>query len=400
MNVGLTTAAAGMQVNERIQQLLANNLANQATPGFKVSNPEAIENPVDQMYRGQNGTYSYIGNMGTGVTFQEGVPDFSAGTLSQTGRALDVAITDTLASGQYAAVQGGATGSTPMPGVVTVGNGGRLGVNGQALAVFDANGQPVQGVYAVRNPNYRGTALTATASAPDYDAGGNPSYLFANAQGQVIGVPGQGAAEGLSIRVGNQSNMGYHSFYPVHYVSSQGQQGIALTKSGSLQVDSNNTLVDSAGNVILPVGANGQPIQGARIVINPRFQGPEVFAKDGQPVTDSQGQASYTVVNAAGQPVPGARLGTVDADVTQLSPLGQTEYMVGNSFAPATVLPQLRTGTGQLQPGQLEESNVDPTTTMTLMLNAVNSYEANQRVIQTEDSLLQTATTDIGKVNG
>ncbi|GMA63526.1 flagellar basal body protein [Alicyclobacillus fastidiosus] len=397
---GLTTAAAGMSVEELAQQMLANNLANQDTPGFKVSMPEDIESPVQEIYQSSygGGAKSYVGQMGTGVTFQEGVPNFSSGTMQQTGRSLDVGISDTTLSGTYGTVQGPA-GQTSAAGPITVGNQGRLGINGQPLAVLDGNGNVIQGVYAVRNPQYQGTALTGTASAPDYDAAGNPSFLFANAQGQIVGVPGEDTTQGMSIRVGNQADMGDHSFYPVDYVSATGATGIALTKDGALQLDANNTLVDAAGHKILPIGSNGLPIQGGKIVINPNYQGSSLFGPSGQALTDSNGQVSYRVYGPNNNVIPGGRLGTVDVDVTQVSPLGQTEFMVGNSLTAASVMPQLKPGTGQLNPGSLEESNVDPTTIMTQMMNASNMYEANQRMVQTEDQLLQTAVTDVGKVS-
>ncbi|MFD1675797.1 flagellar basal body rod C-terminal domain-containing protein [Alicyclobacillus fodiniaquatilis] len=397
---GLTTASAGMTVNERAQQLLANNLANMDTPGFTVSQPELIEAPTQSLYRGgyDGDGATYIGKVGAGVTFQEGVPSFAAGTYSNTGRSLDVSIADTTPAGNYASVQA-ANGSASAQGQVSVGNAGRLGVNGQPLTVFDTNGQPVTGVYAVRNPQYQGSVWISAASAPDYDAAGNPSFVFENAAGQVVATPGTDAAQGLSVRVGTDDDMGLHSFYAVDYQGASGATGIALTKDGALQLNANNQLVDAAGNAILPVGPNGQLIPGGRITVNPNYTGTSLFGSNGQALQDANGQMSFTVTDGNGNVVAGGRLGTVDADVTNLSPLGQTEWMVGNSLNQGTVLPQLQAGTGQLLPGELEGSNVDPTTTMTQMINVMNLYEANQRVVQTEDSLLNTAANDIGKVN-
>ncbi|GMA50988.1 hypothetical protein GCM10025857_23450 [Alicyclobacillus contaminans] len=117
-------------------------------------------------------------------------------------------------------------------------------------------------------------------------------------------------------------------------------------------------------------------------------------------MTDKNGQASYRIVDVNGNPLPvQGRLGTVDVDVTQLSPLGQTEFMVGNTLAPASVLAQLRPGTGTLKPGEEELSNVDVTSTMVNMMAVINSYEANQRVLQTYDTELDKAVSDVGKVN-
>lgn len=399
---GLTTAAAGLDANERLQQMLANNLANQQTPGFKSSIAEFLEDPVDTMYRQAYGAApgAEIGDMGAGVVFQEGVPSFAEGAMKSTGRSLDVGISDTTPSGPLAIVQGANNTTVTVPGAITAGAGNRLGVNGQPLAVYDADGQAVPGLYAVRNPAYQGNTLVGAAGLPDYDAAGNPSYVFENAQGQVVNTPGAGTTQPYAIRIGTSDDMGEHAFFAVNYTDSQGQQGVALTRDGALQLDANNNLIDAAGHEIIPIGANGQPIVGGRIQVNPDYTGTAIFAANGQPITAANGQPSFRVYDANGALVNGAGLGTVNVDVTQISPLGATEFMVGNSYTPGTVLPQLQVGTGQLNPGELEQSNVDPTTIMTQMMTASNLYEANQRMVQTEDTVLDEAVTDVGKVNG
>ncbi|GMA57569.1 hypothetical protein GCM10025858_20720 [Alicyclobacillus sacchari] len=102
-----------MDVNERLEQLLSNNLANQETPGFKESLGELMEDPVQNMEHvsyGSGASGTYIGQMGTGVVFQEGVPVFSEGAVQMTGRPLDLAIIDSVPAGPMAYVQG-ATGA-------------------------------------------------------------------------------------------------------------------------------------------------------------------------------------------------------------------------------------------------------------------------------------------------
>jgi flagellar basal-body rod protein FlgF/flagellar basal-body rod protein FlgG len=93
MPYGMYLSAAGAHVQSRRLQVLANNLANVATPGFKrefsvfqARNAEAIE-------RGNvpPGTRS-IDDVGGGVGFVETVTDFSGGTLQQTGNPTDFAL--------------------------------------------------------------------------------------------------------------------------------------------------------------------------------------------------------------------------------------------------------------------------------------------------------------------
>lgn len=390
-----------MDANERLEQLLSNNLANEETPGFKSSFAEFLEDPVDTMYKQPygSGLGTAIGQTGNGVVFQEGVPSFAPGAMQQTGRSLDISITDTTPSGPLASVQGANNAPITVAGPISPGIGNRLGVNGQPLAVYGSNGQAVAGMYAVRNPAYQGSTWVGSDGLPDYDASGNPSYLIENAQGQVVYTPGTTTTQPYALRVGTSDDMGDHSFYAVNYVDSQGQKGIALTKDGALQLDANNNLTDAAGHEIIPIGPNGQPIVGGRIQVNPNYTGSSIVSATGQPITDANGQPSFRVYDANGNLVNGGRLGTVDADVTQLQPLGETEFMVGNSYSTAAVLPQLKTGTGQLNPGELEQSNVDPTSTMTQMMSAMNMYEANQRMVQTEDTVLNEAVNDVGKVN-
>jgi flagellar hook protein FlgE len=398
---GLTTAASGMLADQRLQQLLANNLANAETPGFKASDgallafPEQLQLLVDN----GKGVVGTVGKMGTGVVFQEGVPLFLQGQLQNSGRNLDVAIVDNTPASTYAAVVDARGRVTSAAGPVTVGPRGRLEIGGVPLAVLGPDGQAIPGIYAVRNPAYTGQALYAANGMPDYDQAGNPSYVFADAQGNVVGRVGDANWQGAGVRIGSQADMGFHSFFAVDFHSPEGQRGIALTRDGHFDVDANNLLVDANGNHVLPIDANGMPMLNARIQINPNYTGKELFGPDGRPLVDSHGQPSYRVVDTNNNPLPQGRLGTVDADVTTLNPLGGTEYQVAGTLNPVQVLTRLRPSTASLKPGQLEQSNVDVTATMVQMMSVISHYEANQRVIQTYDSLLEKAVTDVGKVN-
>lgn len=430
---GIDTAAAGMLADQRLQQVLANNLANVQTPGFKESIGELMAYPqqdVQMSGYNSNAPGKPIGQMGLGVLFQEGVPVFSQGVLKQTGGALDIGIQDNTPSGQYAAVQTGATAATgtgaagaaaaaggtagkgagaaaatgapaiaSANGTITVGQAGRLSIGGQPLAVLDANGNPIQGMYAVKNPAYTASALVASNGKPAYDAKGNPSYVFANAAGKILGAPGDPALNNAAIRVGNANDMGMHSFLPVSFTAYDGTTGIALTRDGHLSVNSKQQLVDANGSPVLPVGPNGQPIPNGRIVMNPAYHGTAIFNGNGTAVVDNQGNPAYFVENAGGQRLQGGRLGVVNADVTTLQPTGQGEFMVGHTLQPNVVLSYLKPGTGSMKPGELEQSNVNTTATMTQMMAVMSSYQANQMAMQAEDTELQKAVKDVGFVN-
>ncbi|WP_033541485.1 flagellar hook-basal body protein [Planococcus sp. CAU13] len=100
---GLYTATSGMMANNRQQQVLTNNLANAATPGFKKDQtvmrafPEQL---IKAMESGGTtaggaklpGTQKSIGSLHTGVYTQEGIPSFIQGSLKNTGNSADLAL--------------------------------------------------------------------------------------------------------------------------------------------------------------------------------------------------------------------------------------------------------------------------------------------------------------------
>ncbi|HVT11879.1 MAG TPA: flagellar hook-basal body protein [Fimbriimonadaceae bacterium] len=102
MNRGLYTAATGMSAAQNMLDVIANNLANVSTNGFKGDSlrfRDALEESMASAGRG-------IGQMSYGVAPAGEVTDFSMGAVSQTGNPLDVAITDSkgafkLDNGQY-----------------------------------------------------------------------------------------------------------------------------------------------------------------------------------------------------------------------------------------------------------------------------------------------------------
>lgn len=413
---GITTSTAGMLVDERIQQVLSNNLANSQTTGFKASFAEQLAYPMQHI---QEGNYAgglpskNLGMMGTGVLFQESVPLFSQGQPQSTGRSLDLAIQDTAPAGTYAAVlqpgagaaaaAGGtgtpATGYSVASGLIAVGQGGRLEQNGQPLAVLDAAGNAVPNLYAVHNPAYKGTNYLGADGKPVTDAGGQLSYWFADGQGKIVGSAADYNEQGVSLLVGNASTVAPHSFFPVSVTTQDGQTGLALTRDGHLSADAKGILRDSAGNPILPIGANGLPIAGARIQLNRQFQGQTVFNQDGSAAIDNTGQPSYRAVGANGTVIAGAHMGTVNANPAQLQPLGQSEFQVNGGLTSAGAIAVLQPGTATLAVGQLEQSNVDVTATMVQMMAVMQNYDANQHAMQMADAEVSRAVSDVGKVN-
>jgi len=267
---GLYTATSGMTLNERMQEIVSNNIANANTVGYKGDTGVIRSFPEELLLR-MNDNKSGVGaeknNMGTigsvsyGALLEEAIPRFVAGTLK-----------------------------------------------------------------ASDNPHAR-----AIVDLPQAEGSGR-----------------EYARSYFPVLVGNQT---------------------MLTRDGDFGVQTGtNLLITSRGNYVLPVNTvTGQPMTDARIRV-------------GQ-------NGAYEYVNAAGQPLqPNAQVnpaqGVVDvADSRQLEKYGETYFRGG----------QVERGTGQMNQGQLEQSNVDLSASMVTMMNVVRSYEANQRMIRSLDSTLEKA---------
>ncbi|MCH7872243.1 MAG: flagellar hook-basal body protein [Planctomycetes bacterium] len=91
---GLWLSAAGMKVQDHRQSLIANNMANAETTGFKkdlaVIRQRAIESREDA--GGTARMHPVLDGLPGGINIRPAYQSFAQGEIEQTGRALDVAI--------------------------------------------------------------------------------------------------------------------------------------------------------------------------------------------------------------------------------------------------------------------------------------------------------------------
>lgn len=82
-----------MIAENRREQMLTNNMNNANTPGYK-SDQDKLRSFPEMLIERLGGTApaGNIGDMATGVYLQETIPDFSEGTVSETGKSTDVAL--------------------------------------------------------------------------------------------------------------------------------------------------------------------------------------------------------------------------------------------------------------------------------------------------------------------
>ncbi len=171
---------------------------------------------------------------------------------------------------------------------------------------------------------------------------------------------------GMLRATGNQSDVAIktHGYFVVDT-----PEGERYTRSGHF-------LLDSAGGLRTPSGC---PVLGQNGPIGPM---PEKFdiREDG------------TIINKEDNTeVDRLRLVNIPTDALQRE--GDTLLFNSNQGAVDIPISDVR-----LQQGYVEESNVNLNSQMVKMLEVVRSYSANQKVVQTNDSLLQKAVNEIGKL--
>lgn len=138
-------------------------------------------------------------------------------------------------------------------------------------------------------------------------------------------------------------------------------ESLGYTRAGEFRLDSDRTLVNSQGLPVLSDGGN--PIQ-----LLPQG-GPPVINEDG---TVRQGDAVL------------GKLGIAEAASPQrLVPLAGGLFLADDSAGMRPVAKPL------VQQGYLENSNVAPLREMVDLVSIARAYEANQRLIQNRDKLIE-----------
>ena len=171
MDRGLYIAASGMLAEQVRQDLLANDLANTSTPGYK--SDRATQRTFEEMLLTNTETGQQIGGLGMGTAIDRQATDFSPQPIRPTDEPLDFAIT----GDGFFTVRGDAGVSYTRNGrfmqapdgtLVTASGEQVLGRNGQAVRVGPDGTVPAQqlGVVILTNPQKAGEGLyTGTPGA-------------------------------------------------------------------------------------------------------------------------------------------------------------------------------------------------------------------------------------------
>ncbi|HVY68683.1 MAG TPA: flagellar hook-basal body protein [Verrucomicrobiae bacterium] len=145
--------------------------------------------------------------------------------------------------------------------------------------------------------------------------------------------------------------------------------GTTYTRNGSFQMNSQGTLVNKAGYPVM--GMKG-PIQ-----LDPRNGDPIVISREGEV--------------RQGNDIRG-KIHLVEFDRPELLTLTGGAYFLADNPA----LQQTDATSPNLRQGFLESSNASSVHEMANMITAMRMYEANQKVIQTQDDRMSRAISELG----
>ena len=166
-------------------------------------------------------------------------------------------------------------------------------------------------------------------------------------------------------------------FFAISYTNKQGETSVKYTRDGAFTVNKDGYLVTKDGDYVLNQNAamNSDPGAAGYIRIDPN----QKFT------IDEQGNIwqNRAVVG---------RVGVVDfANYNYLEKFGENLYQTVDGA-------QIVAAGAQVEQGVIEASNVQVVSEMVDMITITRAYEANQKIIQTIDTMLDKAVNQVGKL--
>ena len=166
--------------------------------------------------------------------------------------------------------------------------------------------------------------------------------------------------------------IGGRGFFTVEFTNKNQESTTLYTRDGNFQMTTDGYLVTTDGDYVL--GKDGNTNK--RIKLDPTKE----ISVDQQGFIFQDGKQVAQLA------------------ITDFDDYNYLEHYGENYYYPVDGATQ-RAATGQIFQGYLETSNVSVVREMVEMISVSRQYEANQKVIQTYDTSLQTAT-QLGKLNG
>ncbi|WP_058048055.1 flagellar hook protein FlgE [Janthinobacterium sp. Ant5-2-1] len=381
-------ALSGIQsINQQLNST-SNNIANASTYGFKSSRAN-----FSAMYAGSRATGTEIGSLTQSMSLNGGVLN--------TGRALDAAIDG---RGYFVSRDAQNTMSYSRVGIFSASNSGYL---------VDSNGKMVQGYAAIKGSTTLGTMGDMQIPTGQIPAVATTKLAYAanmSSEWTIKAVPfsktnelsyNSGKSSIVYDSLGAKHSLGQYfvktaTGVDVHYTFDNAD----VTPVTSMTFDTSGKLVTGTSAApVLPTPAGAAPLS---VAID--YTGTTQFAGEATTSTDrADGYASGTYMgvelaedgsvvakytNGQKQSIGVIALATFP-DEGALTAVNDTSWVTSTtSGTPMYDRPGVGM-TGKLVTSSLEQSNVDITSELVGLMTSQRNYQANSKVISTENAMLQ-----------
>ena len=381
-------ALSGIQsINQQLNST-SNNIANAGTYGFKSSRAN-----FSAMYAGSRATGTEIGSLTQSMSLNGGVLN--------TGRALDAAIDG---RGFFVSRDAQNTMSYSRVGIFSASNEGKL---------IDANGRLVQGYAAVKGSTALGAMGDMLIPTGQIPAVASTKLAYAanmSSEWPIKAVPfdktnelsyNSGKSSILYDSLGAKHSLGQYfvktaAGVDVHYTFDNAD----VTPVTKMTFDTNGKLVTgTSATPVLPTPPGAAPMS---VAID--YAGTTQFAGESTTSTDrADGYASgtYTGVelatdgsvvakytNGQKQSIGVIALATFP-DEGALTAVNDTSWVASTTSGTAMYDRPGVGMAGKLVTSSLEQSNVDITSELVGLMTSQRNYQANSKVISTENAMLQ-----------
>lgn len=410
MSSAISNALSGLTANSTAINVVSNNLANLNTTGYK-DEQVSFEDLVNESIAGLSSSTTISGS-----TSAVGAQQFSQGTVETTGNPYDAAIQG---SGFFVVNDSSGQQLLTRQGNFTVDASGDLVTqSGQFVQGWNA----VNGALSTTGPTGNitlptGLALTPTATTDfSLNVNLNANATVGSAQGtfsspiQVIDA--QGVSHTLTVTYTETAANNWN------YVVSIPNTDLAAGGAGSTSVANGTLVFNGAGQLMTPAAAAGAisiPIAGLADNASNMNLTWNLYDANGNSLitqdTATSANLSSSQNGLQGGQLTGLNIGTngvivgtfsngqtinvAQLAVASVANPGSMEQFDGNSWVPtaATAAPVIGVpGTGargQIDGGALESSTVNIATEFTNLLEFERGYQANSKVITTEDEIVQ-----------
>ena len=161
-----------------------------------------------------------------------------------------------------------------------------------------------------------------------------------------------------------------NGFFAIEFRNKNGETSIKYTRDGSFKVDPQGYLVTNSGEYVM--GTNTQTGNSERIYVGTDLIS---ISPDNSVMINGENKYKFNIVDFE--------------NYDNLTKYGNNLYKGEGGF---------NSNNYSIKQKYLEGSNVDSINEIAMMMETVNEFEANQKVIQTIDSILGQIASDIGRV--